>query len=364
MNFNERASAFWSEFQSESKNILNTFQDSPHKAFEIIVPIMDKVLASPVFEIGGPSTSEKLEINFSTRNHTLNLFLIEQLLKFQLTQQQDFLFNKYIPRKEAIYKTAQLAIGDEHINFSDLKLRFDWNEESKKFECVFYLQAFNQISEDQCFEIISIILEQALGQLWISQFIYIDSYLVEDDDSFVTLDNLVDAIEQKILENGLPKSPSFIEKYMSYNLEGLDKNNRFVRSDTIMGITRLSDLLDDYLQGVSQGEDGIYQTAMNLGAFPCFISFAHNNQNAVDTRYDIEDQLIELLEHNNLAHLLGGATGEKNCYIDLIIYDKPATIKILQDYFGKIKKDALLYPFIQQATPETLYKNKKFFGLF
>ena len=146
--------------------------------------------------------------------------------------------------------------------------------------------------------------------------------------SFILLDNMIG--ETAIIENGVPLSEfadlideKFGEKaareplknFFSYEMEPRSSE---VREDVIVGTTCLTAIVNQYLNG----ERDIYNEAFELGIKFCFLSIDNGGdmQAGFDLRNKIEDE--ELESCGSFLEIIGGATGQKRAYIDLICYDE------------------------------------------
>ncbi|SET58076.1 hypothetical protein [Thorsellia anophelis] len=360
MNFNQRGREFWNRFDSHSENIIKIAKESPHDAFQLMQTIVHETIPDIGLEIGG---EQPLEINLSTPGNKLNAFLAVQLLKLKNNQYENVTFSPFKVRNKK-YKEAGLKINDTEVSFSECRVRFNFDEERKKFICYVYLPGFERLPENDCYNISFLILDLALGELWSCNYVLIEGYLTECDNSLATIDDLAHAIEDAIADATLSPVSSLIENYSAYRFEESNDKGNYVRQDSVIGITRFSEFLMAYKEEIGGKQNTLFERAAELGVYPCFIYYPHNDEDIVNARYNIEETLGELLEGANLAHIIGGETGITNSYIDLLVYDKDSALEVLQTYFKDKKYQAYLQPYTIKGESHLLSKKKKFLGLF
>ena len=98
----------------------------------------------------------------------------------------------------------------------------------------------------------------------------------------------------------------------------MEQRGSEAREDVIVGTTCLTDIVNQYLNG----ERDIYDEAFELGIKFCFLSIDNGGdvQAGFDLRNKIEDE--ELESCSSFLEIIGGATGQRHAYIDLICYDE------------------------------------------
>ena len=152
--------------------------------------------------------------------------------------------------------------------------------------------------------------------------------------------------------------------YTSYRFE--PQENEELRFDVVAGSSCFQPLVANYYNGSTELFDQLNQ----FGAQAVFIAFPFENEKegdakkALDFRYELEDRLSEeLLSPEGLGLLLGGAVGTGTCYIDLLLFDKPAfmekIIPFLKDYpqyrfyLSDFRQDCDLYRLFEAEDDES-----------
>ena len=140
---------------------------------------------------------------------------------------------------------------------------------------------------------------------------------------------------------------SFIKNAMPKQLEGkmlctLGKpRGSEVREDVVVGTTCLRNLIGEYLGG----KRDIYNEAFELGIKFCFLSIGNGGdmQAGFDLRNKIEDE--ELEGCGSFLEIIGGATGQKHAYIDLICYNEEKLKEKVQQLCKKYDANIQIHDF-------------------
>ena len=152
--------------------------------------------------------------------------------------------------------------------------------------------------------------------------------------------------------------------YTSYRFE--PQENEELRFDVVAGSSCFQPLVANYYNGSTE----LFDQLNRFGAQAVFIAFPFENEKegdakkALDFRYELEDRLSEeLLSPEGLGLLLGGAVGTGTCYIDLLLFDKPAfmekIIPFLKDYpqyrfyLSDFRQDCDLYRLFEAEDDES-----------
>jgi hypothetical protein len=152
--------------------------------------------------------------------------------------------------------------------------------------------------------------------------------------------------------------------YISYRFE--PQENEELRFDVVAGSSCFQPLVANYYNGSTE----LFDQLNRFGAQAMFIAFPFKNEKegdakkALDFRYELEDRLSEeLLSPEGLGLLLGGAVGTGTCYIDLLLFDKPAfmekIIPFLKDYpqyrfyLSDFRQDCDLYRLFETEDDES-----------
>ena len=157
-----------------------------------------------------------------------------------------------------------------------------------------------------------ILLDNIIGETTVINALGMLEVLDKPQENGVPLSEFADLIDEKFGENAA-REP--LKKFCSSEMEPRGSE---VREDVIVGTTCLRNLIGEYLGG----KRDIYNEAFELGIKFCFLSIDNGGdmQAGFDLRNKIEDD--ELESCGSFLEIIGGATGQRHAYIDLICYDE------------------------------------------
>ena len=157
-----------------------------------------------------------------------------------------------------------------------------------------------------------ILLDNIIGETTVINALGMLEVLDKPQENGVPLSEFADLIDEKFGEKAA-REP--LKNFFSYEMEPRGSE---VREDVIVGTTCLRNLIGEYLGG----KRDIYNEAFELGIKFCFLSIDNGGdmQAGFDLRNKIEDD--ELESCGSFLEIIGGATGQRHAYIDLICYDE------------------------------------------
>ena len=157
-----------------------------------------------------------------------------------------------------------------------------------------------------------ILLDNIIGETAVINTLGMLEVLGKPQENGVPLSEFADLIDEKFGEEAA-REP--LKNFFSYEMQPRGSE---VREDVVVGTTCLRNLIGEYLGG----KRDIYNEAFELGIKFCFLSVGNGGdmQAGFDLRNKIEDE--ELEGCGSFLEIIGGATGQKRAYIDLICYDE------------------------------------------
>ena len=166
--------------------------------------------------------------------------------------------------------------------------------------------------EDKAYNLSFILLDNMIGETAIINTLGELEVLDAPQENGVPLSEFADLVDEKFGEKAACEP---LKNFSSYVMEPCGSE---VREDVIVGTTCLTDIVNQYLNG----ERDIYDEAFELGIKFCFLSIGNGGdmQAGFDLRNKIEDE--ELESCGSFLEIIGGATGQRHAYIDLICYDE------------------------------------------
>lgn len=109
---------------------------------------------------------------------------------------------------------------------------------------------------------------------------------------------------------------------------------RQLRGDVLVGTTVHLPLLQDYLGSEGQLEDPLAGTGADF-VFVAFPASFLPEGNQTDARAVVEEALEQALTEAQSGRLLGGALGQQNAYIDLLLFDGARSLDLVAQVLRK-----------------------------
>jgi hypothetical protein len=196
------------------------------------------------------------------------------------------------------------------------------NHDEEKLDITVWHPLFDEMPERDRWTVLFLFLDEVLGeygtQQWIGE-IKLEPKRLGDS---MPLEELKEFSERIQAEHGwrklLPGKSATL-----YSLP--EQHSRFLRGDIVTGTTMHPRLVNEYLKAEGDLEDPLAGT----GADYVFVAFDARflpAGNEARARGEIEDAVDSALRTSASGRLLGGAWGKENAYIDLLLFDGPASI--------------------------------------
>ena len=325
LTFRERVAAFWTWFQSQA----------PHFAAEIEArrgPALQPAVSAKVDEFFrelawsfGPGNSETEHSFTLTGEGNPHRQLLTAFWESMAPSIPGWTFYS---SKQPVRDISALKLEINHQSFDPLAFwvipRVD--ELHEKFNLKVYHPAFRDLEERMRWTVIFLYLDEVLGELgtqnWIGEIEPGDRELRDA----MPLRELPTFIEGMAKEYGWKKGAPG-DTWTSFHLES-PADSTALRRDIIAGTTcqivliaesETGHLDPDPLEG--SGAEYLYL------AFPA----AHLPKgNEVAARAELEEALEAALAAASSGRVLGGALGLKHAYIDVVIFDGPKSIDLIE----------------------------------
>lgn len=332
--FRERVQNFWKWFTDNeeelSKIVENRDRMDGDSAVEFVTAGTNLINEDVHFNLGGDH-----EFTFSVEGNT-HLFYLYPYIVEQMPEQFREKWH-FFPSNPGTDGSFTFGMYGVNVDMAKVQVAASYQEDSNTFSISFYQEQLCSLEEAQSYNAYYIMMEIMLGEGISYQ--YISS--VERADApvagMITLPELkayimstLEAHKKEVFDN-----PQKV--YSSYRFDPQENEN--LRYDVMAGISCFQPLIADYYNGSSE----LYDRMDNFGAQAVFIAFQYPNAEegdakaVLDFRYALEDRLAdELLVPYGLGMILGGAIGTGTCYIDLLLFDKPAFVEkiipLLKEY--------------------------------
>ncbi|KAA4693090.1 hypothetical protein [Bacteroides intestinalis] len=332
--FRKRVQDFWKWFTDNEKKLSqiveNRGKSDSENAVEFIAAGTNLINEEVHFNLGGD-----YEFTFSVEGHS-SLFYLYPYVVSQLPEQFKDKWH-FFPFNQGTDSSFSFGMYGVNVAMDQVQVAVTYQEDINAFSIRFYEKDLCSLEEAQSYNAYYIMMEIMLGEGLSYQYIAdverADAPL-EDAISLPALRTyIVDTLkahDKEVFDN--PQ-----QVYTSYRFE--PQENEELRFDVVAGSSCFQPLVANYYNGSTE----LFDQLNRFGAQAMFIAFPFENEKegdakkALDFRYELEDRLSEeLLSPEGLGLLLGGAVGTGTCYIDLLLFDKPAfmekIIPFLKDY--------------------------------
>ncbi|WP_411846802.1 hypothetical protein AAFN60_04550 [Roseibacillus persicicus] len=222
---------------------------------------------------------------------------------------------------------CSIRVGDFQLAAKELWLTPGIDEEREEIHITAWSPIFAEIEESQAYYVLFLLLDEALGENGVSQ--WLGAIEIKDDrlaDSF-PLSELPEQVELIKKKHQWKKYP-LEDSYTGYQFKNPQENAP--RKDMVTLTTQNPSVTLDYYEA-----DGALDNPIpNTGASYQFIQipitqFPDGEQ--VDTRAAIEDALQESLDKQHAGRILGGGLGRQYAYIDLLLFDGQNSLDLINE---------------------------------
>lgn len=328
-SFRERTQDFWKTFEKEEKNIRRLMDKKTDS--DTLVSKMNKILKKAFhdlpFEMG--HNGEKHELILSPNGNKLILIQIQHLLKHK-PKDIDNIWNFYEAKPAMGREGVGLRMYDKEISSEDLNIYTDVDEDRKLVNIEVYMPKLKDLDENLQYNALFVLLDLFIGELYTMEYIgTVDIIHEEKDIKSISLAKLRSYIDYLISEHEWDKNENPSDTWIGYENQA-NEDSEVLREDVFVGYTNAFELIREL------GEEEIYplEQFRNDGIFAGYIFYNNESvpqENMVPQRTEIEDKINELVTTQGIAQNIGGATGYQNSYLDYIIYDFEAFIKIAKE---------------------------------
>ncbi|WAC19963.1 hypothetical protein OVA24_01045 [Luteolibacter sp. SL250] len=220
------------------------------------------------------------------------------------------------------------------------------DEEDERIDLTIWHPEWPRIEERQRWTVVFLFLDEALGEYgtkwWIGQIRFGDDRLAE---SF-PLSELPEYVSGISAAKGWKKYPPG----EAHNLFRISPGERsFPRGDLMTLSTAVPHLFYDYQKAEGQLDDPFE----GVGADYIYVRIPNGfleSGREVEQRAELEDVLDEALRKHAAGRLVGGGMGNRNCYVDLLIYDGKKSLDLVVGALGayRLPKGATIEYFAKE----------------
>jgi hypothetical protein len=315
--FKKRVEDFWRWFATIADRL--DAELKARKSVELAKEIssrVDKLGPGFAWEVGPDGEGNSLTLSGEGDLH-------RQLLTQYCVQRAPEIRNwKFYPaRQPDPIKGLELVLGEKRFDGKQIWVSPTIDREGEKFDLTVWHPEWEELDDSQRWRMLFIFLDIQLGeygtQQWVGRIEFSEGQLKEA----IGLEELPRFVEETCASEGWEnRAPG--EGGVVYRLEPHD---RFARGDVVFGTTSHRRLLEDYLAAKGELEDPLAGTGADYVYVTLSIEHLPKGEE-VSARAIFEDALDERLRAEGLGRLLGGATGSRFGYIDLLIFDGERSI--------------------------------------
>lgn len=331
--FSKRVADFWQWFtenEEELSRMVENRNDYSSDDFIGLVARGTNLISENVnYNLGGD-----YEFTFSVEGNTELFYIYPYLIEQMPAQFKDKWH--FFPFNQGTDQSFSFEMYGAKIEMANVAVEPAYNEENNTFSIRFYEPNLCTLPDNQCYNAYYIMMEIVLGEGMSYQYIG----NVERADApiigMMPLTSLRGYIVETLKEQGKEIFDNPKEVYSGYRLE--PQENEELRFDILTGTTCFTPLLSNYYNDSTD----LFDRLNSFGVQAAYIAFPYHNEQDGDMnaafkfRCELEDALdAELLKPEGLGLLLGGATGECNCYIDLLLFDEPAFVEKITTFLKR-----------------------------
>jgi hypothetical protein len=333
--FKARVAEFWRWFPDVAKRFEAAAEaDDPQEVVNEVGEYMERTLPGLSWALG---RGENGKHSFTVTGEGL---VPKQLLAAYWQSQAVELpgWTFYASRQPSPPETLKdLAIGvseDDQVDAASVIVKTSVDEEAEQIDIIAWHPSLAKVPAEHHFQILFLLLDEALGefgvQTWLGE---IKVEPIEDSTGTRSLIDLPKFIEQATSYHGWEKFPP-LETLSTYEVS---EEVSGPRGDTVVGSSIIPDVIFDYIEndGTST-EDPLEDTGAEL-VYVAIEGSAFDEGSEVEALNAIEEELDEALLDADSGQTLGGATGSKQSYIDVLILDGDKSRQLIEQTLDRLQ---------------------------
>src|SRR5580698_8867422 len=327
--FKDRVQRFWKWYEEVGPRFYQTIESGkcPSLADEVAAKL-DEIIPGFAWVFGPGANGQGHSFTLSGEGN-----LDRQLLAIFWLAQAPKLpgWTFYAARQPGSVRGWRMDIGGRKFDPLEFWVTPFTDRDAEKLDITAWHPLFDRMEDMERRRVLFLFLDEVLGEYgteqWIGE-IKLDPRRLADA---IPLEEVVEFVKRVQTELGWKKRPPG-ENAMLYQLR--EQHTGFLRGDIVTGWTTHSRLIKEYLKAEGELEDPLSGT----GADYVFVAFDARILTAGDeaaARGKIETALDEALKAASCGRLLGGAWGNANAYVDLLLFDGATSIEIVRQVLGE-----------------------------
>ena len=232
-------------------------------------------------------------------------------------------------------KDFSISVGDrEEVDLATFMVSTLVDEEEEKIDIVAWHPALDQLDEEHHYQLLFLLLDEALGefgtQTWIGE---IKIQPLADDSHQIPLTALPGFIEQAHRYHQWEKLPPL----KAYSLYELRQQTDAPRGDTIVGSTIIPNEVFSLIENEGKLAEDPFEGSGAQFAYIAIDSDVFPEGQQSDVRGNMEDALDDALQQQWSGRTLGGAFGIHETYIDLLLLDGEQSLQIVRETLDQLQ---------------------------
>lgn len=330
-SFRQRVAKFWEDFTEEEKEVRQMMDDKVEG--ETLLKFVDNILSiafTTVYFEMGINKEGKYELILTPEGDRAKLLQLHYWLKMAPEHLWEK-WNFYSSKPGAGQSDFGLSMFDVSVDKNDVAIRYTIDDEQQKLDIQVYAPKLMELEENKRYSMLFILFDQFIGEINTMQYVgYIDFVEEMPEGDVVQIDGFKDVIENTISEQQWMEVIDPTQVYTGYRLEPADKEDWKLREDIFIGTTSCVPVINSFMNGDDEFFERFEEDGLTYG----YLFYENENvsqDQMVPFRSEIEDKIIDMASPQGIADSLGGATGFHFSYIDFIIYDMEAFLKIAKE---------------------------------
>lgn len=324
MTFRNRVENFWQWFSGNVETIQQHLDDNRHDLIgeSTMEPIRDLL---PEFDLIFSRTDEDTYSFTLSPNGNIDLRFMAEYWLSRSPAIEGWKF--YSSRQPGRDKEYTIDVNGNEFPSLDARVRLDVDEEKELIDIAIWHPAFVD-DDDINSQVAFIFLDETLGEVGTEMWIGSIDLAVEEQEGSIPLSALpTEVVAAASMHQWERQTPD--RTYTAFTVE--TPGEGFPRADTIAGSTCHFPLIGEFMEREGLlDEDPIAE----WGARYVYLSIDARDfpeDEEVETRARIEEQLDVALREQHLGRVIGGATGFRNAYIDLLLVDGDNSLRAVEE---------------------------------
>lgn len=239
----------------------------------------------------------------------------------------------YAARQPGPIKGQIMHIGENKFDPMEFWIAPTLNVENEEIDIVAWHPLFKVLDDRQQKTVLYLFLDEVLGEYGTEMYLGVIETGETQLANSIPLAELLEFVKTTETQQGWKKYPPG-KCFTGYSCK--EPHQNFLRGDVIAGTTANFRLIREYLNSDGELDDPLKGTGADY-LFVAFDASIFPEGQQVDARGKIEDALESALESAQSGRVLGGAMGTQKAYIDLMIFDGEASLKIIQQILKEQK---------------------------